>query len=347
MNPYEASSLQWRHSHDERRFKKWFINHTGDLLSVLVSNTDLIVNGQTNVFLTPGHQLPSFSYPLLQNGVGQGDGEEGTRLDTETIYRDNDTWPFEVSSEEVLELLKKEVDLNSYKPRVYQEREVVTPSEINSLSNRFKRKLIKSGGDPFRAIFDSRKRSAGKLIRTEKESNALIVYMMDVSEDALSSVTKTRALKLEHWIDNLIAQEYTNFKTLYIAYAGDAEIKTKTGFYNADERLSSPKVSAAYDLYGRIVDAHPETNIFLVQFSDGKNMPEDLATSLDYLKNLIIPASRLFGFFQLKDNGDPNLTRLMNATKKYYPNCEHIKPSQVFSNVEIITGLLNFFGRNK
>lgn len=230
---------------------------------------------------------------------------------------------------------------------MYQEKEILI-SRKDLLKIRFKRALKTTGGDITEAItLAGQMKQRKEVERTEKEANALIVYMMSVTEDALNNTMRNRGLKLEHWMNMLIGQEYSHVENLYITYAGDAEIKSKERFYNSPEKISSPRVSAAYDMYGKIVDAHPKSNIFLVQFSNGEDSPEDLATALKHVKNFILPKSRLFGYFELNQFGDSQMTKSMEGVRRYFSHGEIVRPSKVFSDEQILSGLLDFFGRKK
>jgi uncharacterized sporulation protein YeaH/YhbH (DUF444 family) len=125
--------------------------------------------------------------------------------------------------------------------------------------------------------------------------------MMDVSgsmTDEQKEIVRIEAF----WIDTWIKRHYKGVETVYIIHDAAAKEVDENTFYHTRES-GGTKISAAYDLANKIIDAkYPASdwNVYAFHFSDGDNWGDDNPKCLKILTDHLLPKVNLFGYGQVE-----------------------------------------------
>lgn len=284
---------------------------------------------QTVSIPLPRIQLPRFRFGATRgSGVGQGEGEVGDPIDGapgqggagEAGERAGEhALEVEVSLEELARILGEELELPNIQPK--GKRQVTTevnrytglrrvgPASLRHVKRTFKRALKREiasgrfgpGGGLVVPIRDDMRYRSWEP-RLVPESNAVILYMMDVSGsmgDEQKEIVRIEAF----WIDTWLKSQYRHIETRYIVHDAEAKEVDQHTFFHLRES-GGTKISSAYDLCNRIIDAdYPpsEWNIYPLHFSDGDNWSGgDTARCLELLRDQLLPKVNVFCYGQVR-----------------------------------------------
>jgi len=277
----------------------------------------------------PRIQIPRFRYGSNQgDGVGQGQGEPGDPVDGDEAGQGQGEagdkageheLEVEVSLEELARILGEELELPNIQPK--GKKQVTTevnrytgirrvgPASLRHVKRTFKRALKReiasgnfdrSGGVVVPVPDDMRYRSWEP--RMVPESNAVIVYMMDVSGsmgDEQKEIVRIEAF----WIDTWLKSQYKQIETRYVVHDAEAKEVDEHTFFHLRES-GGTKISSAYELCDSIIDAdYPpeEWNIYPFHFSDGDNWSGgDTARCLELLRERLLPKVNVFCYGQVR-----------------------------------------------
>ncbi|MFH0752524.1 MAG: DUF444 family protein [archaeon] len=274
----------------------------------------------------PTIDLPRFKYGQIDEGVGQGEGEEGDIVGKEAKdgegsgkAGDNDgehTIEVEVTIEELADLLGEALQLpklkDSDKKNIIEEHAKYTsiskvgPESLRHNKRTFKQALkreISMGNyDPDNPIIipvreDKRYRSR-KIYRTEK-ANAEIIYIMDIS-GSMGDEQKEIVRIESFWIDTWLNRNYDGLKSRFIVHDARAKEVDRYTFFHTKES-GGTMISSSYDLVCDILSKSDQNdNIYVFQFSDGDNWSqEDNDRCVYLLEEKILPKVNLFGYGQV------------------------------------------------
>ena len=104
------------------------------------------------------------------------------------------------------------------------------------------------------------------------QSNAVIIYMMDVS-GSMSDEQKEIVRIESFWIDTWLRSQYKGLETRYIIHDAVAQEVDRDTFYHTRE-TGGTMISSAYKLCAKMIESEfppVEWNIYPFQFSDGDN----------------------------------------------------------------------------
>jgi len=233
-------------------------------------------------------------------GVGQGDGDIG-----QPIARGGEPGraaagdapgghilEVDVSLEELAEMLGEELELPNIEPKgkknIVSTKDKYTgisdagPESLRHFKRTYKRALRRqiimqnyNPDDPIIIPIREDKRYRTWRSTEQPESNAVILYMMDVSGsmgDEQKEIVRTEAF----WIDTWLNHQYENIETRYIIHDAIAREVDKDTFYHTRES-GGTIISSAYKLAERLIDEFynpADWNIYLFHFSDGDNWGE-------------------------------------------------------------------------
>lgn len=271
--------------------------------------------------------MPEISLPRLRygknesGGVGQGEGEEGDATPGQGEAGDasgEHMVEAELTLEELAEILAEELHLPRIEPRgqknVSTEKDRYTgislhgPESLRHNRRTFKAALkrqIAGGGydprDPRITPIKEDKRYRSWRSKTQPQSAAVILYMMDVSGSM--GAKQKEVVRLEaFWIDTWLTHNYKQIETRFIIHDSTAREVPRDIFFRTRES-GGTLISSAYKLALRILEEdYPadEWNVYPFHFSDGDNWSTgDTKASLELLERSILPRVNQFSYGQV------------------------------------------------
>ena len=286
---------------DHQRFRQIVKGRIRDDLRKFLSKGELIGREGKDLISIPVHsvELPNFRYGDNSGGVGSGDGDvgdglgkgqgNGTQGGTEAGRH---IMEVDLGLDELAEMLGEELNLPRIEPkgkhRISAERDKyrgirrVGPEGLRhfkrSYKEALKRQIMLGQYNPRRPVIipekgDIRYRS-WKEVKTP-QSNALIVFMMDVS-GSMGEEQKELVRLESFWIDTWLRTNYDGIETRYIIHDVHAKEVDKQTFYHTRED-GGTRISSAYKCCQGLIEQHynpDDWNIYLFHFSDGDNSSE-------------------------------------------------------------------------
>lgn len=314
-----------------------------------------------------GIDIPNFRYGDNNDaGVGQGEAAQG-----DAVSGDGGIGPggeqegshimeVDVSLEELAEILGEELRLPRIRPRGknrltaerdrYSGMRQTGPESLRHFKRTFRRALrrqIMSGlynPDAPRIIFERR----DKIYRSWRtvlspQSNAVIVYMMDVS-GSMGDEQKELVRLEAFWIDAWLRKNYRGIESRYIVHdvrAGEVDRET---FFRIRED-GGTRISSAFRLAREMIESHyppAEWNIYLFHFSDGDNSSEsDSRECCNLLRDHLLPGVNMFGYCQVASAyGSGNF---INVIHEQLGKHEAVVTTRVNNKDDIYDSLKAFF----
>ena len=321
----------------------------------------------------PQIQLPRFVFGSDGHGVGQGDGEAGEALPGEPqqggpgeagAVAGEHELEVEVTLEELAQILGEELELPRIEPRGQRQvtAEVnrytglrrVGPSSLRHVKRTFKRALkreIASGrygrdGGMIVPIRDDMRYRAWDP-RLIPQSNAVIVYMMDVS-GSMGDEQKEMVRIEAFWIDTWLKSQYRNIVTRYIVHDAEAKEVDQHTFFHLRES-GGTKISSAYEFCDQIIerDYPPDDwNIYPFHFSDGDNWSGgDTARCLDLLRARLLPKVNVFCYGQVRSTYGSG--QFKNDLDGVFGDDERVITSDIPDRDGIMASIKDFLGTGK
>lgn len=317
---------------DHSRFRQIVRGKIRENLKQYISRGELIgKQGKDKVSIPlPQIELPRFRFNHQDGGgVGQGDGQPGDSLGPgdeapgqggEAGEQEGEkAVEVDVTLDELAEILGEELQLPRIEPRgqkqVVTERDRYTgirpvgPNSLRHFKRTYKQALLRSLSmgvyDEKNPIVlpireDMRYRSWNTV--TSPQSNAVVIYMMDVS-GSMGDEQKEIVRIESFWINTWLKSQYAGIETRYIIHDATArEVDDHTFFHTRES--GGTMISSAYKLAARIVeDDYPvaDWNIYPFHFSDGDNWSvDDTSTCIRILRDKLVPASNQFSYGQVE-----------------------------------------------
>ena len=360
---------------DHQRFRKIVRGKIRDDLRKFLTRGELLGREGKRYISIPVHgiETPSFRYgDNNDSGVGKGDGKPGDKVGGDG---DGDGGPggtdegrhileVDVSLEELADILGEELQLPRIKPkgkhRISSERERYTgirqtgPESLRHFRRTFRRALrrqIMAGmynPDAPMIIFER----GDKVYRSWKtvlnpKSNAVIIYMMDVS-GSMGNEQKELVRLEAFWIDAWLRRNYEGIESRYIVHdVRAAEVDRETFFHIRED--GGTRISSAYKLARELIErnyAPDEWNIYLFHFSDGDNSSEsDSRECCKLLRDHLMPAVNMCGYCQVASAyGSGNF---INVIHEHLADIEGIVTSRVNTKDDIYDSIKTFFSEGR
>ncbi len=323
--------MMQRVQRDLNRFRQIVRGHIKKDLRKYMSHGELIGRQGKRIVSIPLPQIdiPHFRYGAKQaGGVGQGDGEVGDPIgqgDPQPGQGEAGSEPGEhilevdVTLEELAQIMAEELELPQIEPKgqqnIISERSKynrirrVGPDSLLHFKRTYKqalRRQISSGQyDPNNPVVvpirdDMRYRSWSEV--PMPESNAVIIYMMDVS-GSMGHEQKEMVRLTAFWIETWLNSQYEKIEICYIVHDAAAKEVNQETFYHLREG-GGTKISSAYQLCNQIIDqryAPADWNIYPFHFSDGDNWGDgDTNTCIEWLEQELLPKSNQFCYGQVR-----------------------------------------------
>ena len=318
----------WKIQNDRKRFKDIIKGKIKENLGKYISSDEMIgKQGKDFVKIpVPKIYLPRFKFGSDQTGVGQGEGEVGDILKPGDLKEGGEgkdagnqgsehTFNHEVSIDELVEIMGEQLELPRIEPKGkqlvnasryrYSGESDVGPESLRKFKATYKRALkrqISSGVYvPGNVVVPEKRDKRYRIPKqvVEPSTNALIVYMMDVSS-SMQDEEKRRILTFSEWNERWIRAHYKNIESRYIIHSTDAQIVDKKDYFLAS--LSGGTIcSSAYQLMSdEILKEFPsdEWNIYAYHFTDGDNWSSDNHEAIGILSQKIVPNVNLFCYGQ-------------------------------------------------
>jgi len=268
----------------------------------------------------PQIQIPRFRYGKNEGGgVGQGKGKGPGQGKEAGNQAGKHVLEVDISLEELAEILGEELELPRIQPRGQKEiktaRDKYTgiarqgPESLRHTKRTFREALkrqIASGtyskGRPMIVPIKEDKRYRSWKSKTEPQSAAVIIYMMDVSGSM--GKEQKEIVRLEaFWIDTWLRHQYKNVDSRFIIHDAVAREVDRDTFFRTRES-GGTLISSAYNLCMKIIDEeYPATewNIYPFHFSDGDNWSaSDTRACLDLVEKRMVPLVNQFSYGQVE-----------------------------------------------
>jgi uncharacterized sporulation protein YeaH/YhbH (DUF444 family) len=308
---------------DHQRFRQIVRGKIRKDLRKFLSRGELIGREGRKFVSIPVHDIdiPTFRYGDNAGGVGMGEGGEGDSAGGKNQGGEQEgkhILEVDVSLEELADILAEELELPRIQPRgahrittirdKYSGIRPIGPASLRHFKRTYrealKRQMAMGLYDPMNPIIvpirhDLRYRSWNEV--KKPQSNAAIVYMMDVS-GSMGDEQKELVRLEAFWIDTWLRRNYEGIESRYIVHdvrAGEVDKKT---FFSVRED-GGTRISSAFQACHELLEQHydpSEWNIYLFHFSDGDNSSEaDNRLCVKILDQHLIPKSNLFGYCQV------------------------------------------------
>ena len=320
--------LAKRIERDRARFKKIVRGAIRSGIRKYISHGELIGRRGKDLVSIPLPQLeiPRFRFGQAKKGVGQGDGNPGDPIAVDPNgpgQKKAGSDPgehileVELTLEELAEILGEELALPRIEPR--GKKNIVTqrdkyksisrsgPEALRHFKRTFRqalrRQVISGTYDPAEPRVWPVKED--KLYRSwktipERESNAVVIYMMDVS-GSMGDEEKELVRLTSFWIDTWLTSQYTGVERRFIIHDAVArEVDSETFFHTRES--GGTRISSAYELCLKMIrESFPpqDYNLYPFHFTDGDNFSDDDEQAMDSLIR-IIPQANLFCYGQIE-----------------------------------------------
>ncbi len=372
--------MSQRIDQDHRRFREIVRGKIKQNLRKYITQGEMLGKKGKEIVSIPLPQIdiPHFRFGDKQaGGVGQGDGEPGDPLGQgeeqpgEGKAGDKageHLLEVDVSMEELAQILGEELQLPRIEPkgkeRIIARKDRYTgirttgPESLRHFRRTFKEALkrqIASGTyDPAKPLIvpvrdDKRYRSW----KTEPlpQSNAVIIYMMDVS-GSMGDEQKEIVRIESFWIDTWLRSQYQGLESRYIIHDATAKEVDRETFFRTRES-GGTMISSAYKLCAKLIeDEYPpsEWNIYPFHFSDGDNWSvDDTVSCIDLLKAKILPAVNLFCYGQVESPYGSG--QFIKDLQEHFDEGEAQGQSLVTSEIKgkeaIMDSIRDFLGKGK
>ncbi len=362
---------------DHRRFRQIVRGKIRKDLRRFLSKGELIGREGKKVVSIPVHDIdiPTFRYGDNSQGVGMGEGGEGDTVgQPQPGQGDNPGGEDEgkhilevdVTMEELADILAEELELPRIEPKgahrittvkdKYSGIRPVGPSSLRHFKRSYrealKRQLAMGDYDPDDPVIipvrdDLRYRSWNEV--KAPQSNAVIIYMMDVS-GSMGDEQKELVRLQAFWIDTWLRRNYEGIESRYIVHDVRAGEVDKQTFFTLRED-GGTRISSAFALCKDMLAEHydpADWNIYLFHFSDGDNSSEaDNRLCVKLLDEHLIPNSNMFGYCQVTSAyGSGNFINVLReAFPDGYPDQDgpRVVTSKVDRREDIYESLKTFF----
>ena len=360
---------------DHARFKDIVKGRIKKELSKYLTRGELIgKKGKDKVAIpVPQIELPRFVHSNKpMQGVGQGEGEVGDAVgqaqgsgqggkQAGSTPADEHGLDVEFTIDELADILGEALGLPNIKPKgkKYIESTKVKYTGIHRIGpqslrhfrrtykNALKRSIISGIYDPDNPIVipvkeDFRYRSWRK--KKIPVSNAVIIYMMDVS-GSMGDEQKELVRIEAFWLNTWLKRHYKHLEVRYITHDAEAREVDEDTFFHTKE-AGGTLISTAYKLCAKIIESdYPvsEWNIYPFHFSDGDNWSgEDTKDAINTLKERILPVVNQFGYGQVESPYGSG--RFIKDLREGLKDWENVVLSEIKDKDSILQSIKDFLG---
>ena len=359
---------------DHQRFRQIVKGRIREDLRRFLTRGELIGREGKHLVSIPvrGIDTPTFRYgDNSDQGVGAGDGKAGDEVDAEGegigpggTEPGNHILEVDITLDELADILGEELKLPRIQPkgkhRITAQKDRYSgvrqsgPESLRHFRRTFrralKRQIISGTYDPDnpRVVFERR----DKVYRSwrtvlQPESNAVIVYMMDVS-GSMGNEQKELVRLEAFWIDTWLRRNYEGIESRYVVHdVRAAEVDKHTFFHLRED--GGTRISSAYKCARDLIDARynpEEWNLYLFHFSDGDNSSEsDNRKCCELLSEHLLPRVNMFGYCQVASAyGSGNF---INVLHEHLGGEENVISTRVNTKDDIYDSIKEFFAAGR
>lgn len=324
----------------------------------------------------PQIDIPQFRYGTKQGGgvgqgdgevgdpIGQGDGQPGQGSGEAGSEPGQHALEVDITLEELAAILGEELQLPNIEPRgqkniitqkdKYSGIRRVGPDSLRHFKRTYREALRRqiSMGEydadnptivPIRD--DMRYRSWKEVLAPE--SNAVIIYMMDVS-GSMGSEQKELVRMTAFWIETWLRSQYKAIDIRYIVHDAAAKEVDQETFYHIREG-GGTKISSAYKLCSKVIEERypaSEWNIYPFHFSDGDNWGGgDTRECVDILRNTLLPNVNMFCYGQVRSLYGSG--RFAHDLEEFLGGDDRVIISEIAERDDIYDTIKDFLGKGK
>ncbi len=361
---------------DHGRFRQIIRGKIKQNLRKYISQGEMIARkGKDTVSIPlPQVDLPRFKWGDKQSGgVGQGDGQPGDALGQgqekpgqgEAGDRPGEHMvELEVSLAELAEIMGEELELPRIQPKgtekiiAWKDKftgvRTTGPESLRHFRRTFRqalrRQLSLGTYDPKNPVIvpirdDKRYRSWKS--EPLPQSNAVIIYMMDVS-GSMGDEQKEIVRIESFWIDTWLRSQYHGIESRYIIHDAMAKEVDRDTFFRTRES-GGTMISSAYKLCAKMIeDEYPAElwNIYPFHFSDGVNWSiDDTHACVELLKHKILPAVNLFAYGQVESPYGSG--QFIKDLSEHFDEDERVVTSEIKGKDAIMDSIKEFLGKGR
>ncbi|MDX2200993.1 MAG: DUF444 family protein [Phycisphaerae bacterium] len=357
---------------DHQRFRQIVKGRIRDDLRKFLTRGELIGKEGKHLISIPlkGIDLPHFRYgDNSDGGVGQGDGKPGDPADGEGQGAGgenpgNHIMEVDISLDELADILGEELRLPRIEPKGkhnitsvkdrYSSIRQTGPESLRHFKRTFRKALARTimtgvydPDEPIIVFERSDKQYRSWKPVKKPQSNAVIVYMMDVSGSM--GAEQKELVRLEaFWIDAWLRRNYEGIDSRYIVHDVNAQEVDRETFFHVRED-GGTKISSAFKVCQDLLNRHyepSEWNTYLFHFSDGDNSSEsDSRECCRLLRDELLPRSNLFGYCQVASAyGSGNF---INVIRDNLGTVENVVTSRVNTKDDIYDSIKAFFAAGR
>src|SRR5574338_195300 len=351
---------------DHGRFRQIIRGKIKQNLRKYISQGEMIAKkGKDTVAIPiPSVDIPHFKHgDKQQGGVGQGDGEVGDALGQgedqpgqgqQAGDRPGDhLLDIEVSLQELAEIMAEELELPRIQPKgtekivawkdKYSGIRTTGPESLRHFRRTFRqamRRQISMGSyDAKNPVIipikdDKRYRSWRK--EPLPQSNAVIIYMMDVS-GSMGDEQKEIVRIESFWIDTWLQSQYHGVISRYIIHDAMAKEVDRDTFFKTRESGGT-----------MIAEEYPSElwNIYPFHFSDGDNWSvDDTHTCVELLKKDVLPHVNLFSYGQVESPYGSG--QFIKDLTEHFDEDDRVVTSEIKGKDAIMDSIKEFLGKGK
>ncbi|MBS0192513.1 MAG: DUF444 family protein [Planctomycetes bacterium] len=309
---------------DHQRFRQIVQGRIRRDLRKFLSRGELIGREGKRFVSIPVHDIdiPTFRYGDNSGGVGMGEGQEGQSVGGAKgqggEQEGRHILEVDVTMDELADILAEELKLPRIKPRgehrittirdKYSGIRPVGPAALRHFKRTYrealKRQISMGTYDSENPVIipirnDLRYRSWNEV--KKPQSNALIVYMMDVS-GSMGDEQKELVRLEAFWIDTWLRRNYEGVESRFIVHDVKAQEVDRKTFFSVRED-GGTRISSALYCCKELLEAHYDPgdwNTYLFHFSDGDNSSDaDNRLCVKLLDEELLPICNMFGYCQV------------------------------------------------
>jgi len=360
---------------DHNRFREIVRGKIKQNLRKYVQKGEMLGKKGKDVITIP---VPSIDIPRFQfgsrkgGGVGQGSGEPGQSLGQDGQAQPGSgkagegegqhTLEVDLSLDELAEILGEELALprietrgkkNLTTPKVkYSGVHTTGPESLRHFKRTYKQALKRSiangtynAKNPIVIPTREDKRYRTWKLDPQPQSNAVVIYMMDVS-GSMGDEQKEIVRIESFWIDTWLRAQYKGLETRYIIHDAVAREVDRDTFFHTRES-GGTMISSAYKLCKEMMDKDYDAaswNIYPFHFSDGDNWSaDDTRTCVTLLREQILTKANQFAYGQVESPYGSG--QFIKDLREAFDGVENVALSEIANKDAIYQSIKDFLGK--